>query len=838
LPAESLDTEPSVTTGTYDHAEIEGRWQRRWLSERVFAAKDDLTLPKTYVLDMFPYPSGAGLHVGHPLSYTATDIVARFRRHRGDNVLHPMGWDAFGLPAEQYALKTGVHPAETTARNIDTFRRQLQSLGFSYDWEREVNTTDPAYYRWTQWIFLRLYERGLAYQAEMPVNWCPAMGTVLANEEVMTDGTSEVGGHPVVRRPMKQWMLRITEYAERLLTGLDDLDWPEHVKEMQRNWIGRSEGAEVDFRLEASPKLEGDVDGLQRDADGHPILRVFTTRPDTLFGATYMVVAPEHVLFDQLVTDDQRAACGAYRDEAARKSDLERTELAKTKTGVFSGSYAVNPANGQRVPVWIADYVLAGYGTGAIMAVPGQDERDWEFAKTFDLPILRTVRPPEDFEGDAYTGDGPAINSGFLDGMEVAEAKAHMIGWLEQRGLGKGTIQYKLRDWLFSRQRYWGEPFPLLHLEDGSVTTLPEDALPVTLPEVEKYEPSGTGDSPLVNAPEWVNTTDPATGAPAQRETHTMPQWAGSCWYYLRYIDPENTERLVDPELEKYWMPVDLYIGGSEHAVLHLLYARFWHKVLYDCGVVSTDEPFRRLLNQGMILGEDNEKMSKSRGNVVNPDEMVEQFGADAFRLYEMFMGPLTASKPWQTSGLNGTHRFLKRAFRLFVDREGNSAVSDIEPTDEQARAFHVTLEKVTADTDGLSFNTAIAAMMELVNVLTKTGGVMPAALAGPFVTMLEPYAPHLAEELNARLGNEQSLAWAVWPEVETRWLATETVKVPVQVNGRVRSVIEVPEGTDAATLEAQARAESGVAALLAQGELVKVVAVPNRIVNFVVKPR
>ena len=825
-----------MSSGVYDHKAIEARWQERWLAEKAFATRDDLSLPKSYILDMFPYPSGAGLHVGHPLSYTATDVVSRFRRHQGFNVLHPMGWDAFGLPAEQYALKTGVHPAKTTAQNVNNFRRQLRALGFSYDWDREVNTTDPGYYRWTQWIFLRLYERGLAYQAEMPVNWCPAMGTVLANEEVRADGTSEVGGHPVVRRPMKQWMLRITAYAERLLEGLEQLDWPEHVKEMQRNWIGRSEGAEVDFVLDL-PAASAD-DGRLRDESGRLLLRVFTTRPDTLFGATYMVVAPEHLLFDQLVTDEQRQACEAYRDTAARKSDLERTELAKQKTGVFTGTYALNPATQQPVPVWIADYVLAGYGTGAIMAVPGQDERDWEFAQAYDLPIVRTVQPPDDWEGGAYAGEGPAIHSEFLDGLGLEAASAAMISWLEQQGRGQGTIQYKLRDWLFSRQRYWGEPFPLLHLEDGSVVPLPDDALPLELPLVERYQPSGTGDSPLANAEDWVATTDPASGAPAQRETHTMPQWAGSCWYYLRYIDPHNTEALVDPELERHWMPVDLYIGGSEHAVLHLLYARFWHKVLFDCGIVSTDEPFAKLLNQGMLLGADGEKMSKSRGNVVNPDELIEEFGADAFRLYMLFMGPLTASKPWQTSGLNGTRRFLKRVFRLFVDGEGATRVSDSEPTAEQLRAFHVTLNKVTKDTDALSFNTAIAAMMELVNVFTKDGVGMPASLARPFVVMLEPYAPHLAEELSALLGAEQLLAWADWPAVDESQLVTDLVKVPVQVNGKVRSVIEVAAGMDAAALEARARAESGVSALLDQGELVKVVAVPGRIVNFVVRPR
>ncbi len=808
-------------TGTYDHAAVEARWQARWMAEKTFAAKDDRSLPKYYVLDMFPYPSGDGLHVGHPLSYTATDIVARFKRHRGFNVLHPMGWDAFGLPAEQYALKTGVHPAKTTAKNISNFRRQLQSLGFSYDWDREVDTTDPSYYRWTQWIFLQLYERGLAYQAEIPVNWCPEMGTVLANEEVI-DGKSEVGGFPVVRRPMKQWMLKITAYADRLLEDLDDLDWPEHVKDMQRNWIGRSTGAEIDFPVEGRDDVT---------------LRVFTTRPDTLFGATYMVVAPEHPAVDSIVTDAQREAVAAYREQAAAKSDLERTQLQREKTGVATGAHATNPANGERLPIWVADYVMTGYGTGAIMAVPGHDERDHEFATTFGLPI-REVVSGGDPSQEAWTGDGTLVNSGFLDGLEVPAAKQRMTAWLEEQGHGVAAVHTKLRDWLFSRQRYWGEPFPLLHHDDGSVSTVPEADLPVRLPDVERYQPSGTGESPLATVTEWVETTDPVSGEAVRRETHTMPQWAGSCWYYLRYIDPQNEERLVDPELEKYWMPVDLYIGGSEHAVLHLLYARFWHKVLYDVGVVSTKEPFRQLLNQGMILGEDGEKMSKSRGNVINPDEIVERFGADAFRLYEMFMGPLTATKPWQTSGLNGTHRFLKRVWRLFVDQDGRSVVDDGEPGDEVLRAFHVTLDRVTEDTSELSFNTAISAMMEFVNVLTRDGRGMPRSLAREFLVMLEPYAPHVAEELNAFLGGETLLAWEPWPQVDASFLEEDTVDVPVQINGKVRTVLKLPAGADPAAMEQRARAETGIAALLEQGEVVKVIAVPGRILNFVVKPR
>ncbi len=807
-------------SGVYDPKALEPRWQRHWLEQGTYATRDDLSLPKYYVLDMFPYPSGAGLHVGHPLSYTATDITARYKRHRGFNVLHPMGWDAFGLPAEQYALEHGVHPAATTRKNIGNFRRQLQALGFSYDWTREVDTTDPGYYRWTQWIFLQLFKQGLAYEAEVAVNWCPALGTVLANEEVI-EGKSERGGHPVERRPMRQWMLKITAYADRLLAGLDDLDWPESIKTLQRNWIGRSVGAEVDFP----------VDGAATEP-----LRVFTTRPDTLFGATYMVIAPEHEAFDAIVTDAQRAACETYRTAASHKSDLERSELAKEKTGVFTGRYAINPVNRERIPIWIADYVLIGYGTGAIMAVPGQDERDWEFAETYDLPILRTVQPPEGWDdGVAFTGDGPAIHSGFLDGLGVAEAKAKMTAWLEAEGKGTAAVHTKLRDWLFSRQRYWGEPFPVLHHEDGSISTVPESDLPVVLPEVDRFEPSGTGESPLANVTEWLETTDPVSGEPVRRETNTMPQWAGSCWYYLRYIDPHNDEALIDPALEKHWLPVDLYVGGAEHAVLHLLYARFWHKVLFDIGVVSVDEPFRKLVSQGMILGEDGEKMSKSRGNVVNPDDMVERFGADAFRLYEMFMGPLTATKPWQTAGLSGTHRFLKRAWRLFVDQDGNRRVSEDAPSEAVATEFHRCLDKVERDLEDLSFNTAIAAMMELVNVITKEGIGMPAALARDFLVMLEPFAPHLAEELNASVLHGDELAWAAWPAVDAARLVRDQVVVPVQVNGKLRATLSVDADLDAAGLEARARAEENVARLLEGATIRKVVCVPGRIVNFVV---
>ena len=836
--------------GLYDHRAIEARWQKHWIEQATFRTRDDATRPKYYVLDMFPYPSGSGLHVGHPLGYTATDIVARFKRHRGFDVLHPMGWDAFGLPAEQYALKTGVHPAITTRQNIDNFRRQLQLIGLSYDWSREVDTTDPKYYRWTQWIFLQLWKRGLVYEAEVPVNWCPALGCVLANEEVV-DGKSEVGGHPVLRRPMKQWMMRITAYAERLISGLDDLDWPESVKALQRNWIGKSEGAEVDFRLELPPGgAERLPAGLRRAPDGAPLLRIFTTRPDTLFGATYMVVSPEHPCLDALVAPERKAACEAYRAEAARKSDLERSALQRDKTGVATGSHAVNPVNGERLPIWVADYVLMGYGTGAIMSVPGHDERDHEFATRFGLPIRQVVapagdtgRPPGDaidVQAAAFVGEGVAVNSGLIDGLPTGRAQRTITAWLAERGLGEATTQYKLRDWLFSRQRYWGEPVPLLKFEDGSVAPLPESDLPLTLPQVERYQPSGTGESPLSTVPEWVNVTDPASGKPARRETHTMPQWAGSCWYYLRFIDPGNDRALVDKDKERHWMPVDLYVGGAEHAVLHLLYARFWHKVLFDLGVVSCDEPFRKLVNQGMILGEDHEKMSKSRGNTVPADEVVSEWGADAFRLFEMFLGPLSATKPWQSTGIAGTHRFLSRFWRLYVNDDGGSAVSDAAPDDEARRAFHATLAKVTEDVDALSFNTAIAAMMELVNVLTRQGAGMPREFARDALVMIEPFAPHLAEELNVRCFGPGAgeLAWEVWPAHDPRWLVADEVEMPVQVNGKVRATIRVPKTVDAATLEKLARAEPNVAQHLEGVVVKKVIAVPGRILNFVTGPK
>jgi leucyl-tRNA synthetase len=734
----------------YPFKDIEAKWQSHWERQGTFRTpvKVDTSKPKYYVLDMFPYPSGDGLHVGHPEGYTASDIVARYKRMRGFNVLHPMGWDAFGLPAEQYAVRTGTHPRDTTERNVVRFREQLKSLGFSYDWEREVNTTDPGYYKWTQWIVKQLFDRGLAYQEELPVWWCPELGTTLANEEVI-DGKSEVGGFACVRKPLRQWVLKITEYADALLEGLDDLDWPSSTKEMQRNWIGRSEGAEIAFAV---------------DGHANTALRVFTTRPDTLFGATYMVLAPEHELVTKLTNPELRATIDAYREDASRKSELERTELQKDKTGVFTGSYAINPATGGKIPIWIADYVLAGYGTGAIMAVPAQDQRDFEFAAKFGLPVIRTVQPPADFDDQsAWLGDGVAINSGFLNGKNVADAKAAMIEWLERERKGERRVNYKLRDWLFSRQRYWGEPFPIVFL-DGRAQTVLDAELPVLLPELEDFKPSGSPEGPLAKAGAWLDATDRATGKRARRETNTMPQWAGSCWYYLRFIDPHNEERLVDPKLEKYWMPVDLYIGGSEHAVLHLLYARFWHKVLYDAGIVSTPEPFIRLVHQGTILGEleftvNGErvaeeqvekqgdrfvlrdrpgvvadarayKMSKSRGNVVNPDEIVARYGADAFRLYEMFLGPLEQVKPWNTRGVEGTYRFLNRIWRLVAGSDaddagtaGHAPALDYgEPTREQARLLHQTIAKVTEDIEALRFNTAISALMELTNAAYTSG--------------------------------------------------------------------------------------------------------------------
>ncbi|KAB7705853.1 leucine--tRNA ligase [Bacillus aerolatus] len=800
---------------SFDHQQIEKKWQQHWEENKTFKTTDRQDKPKFYALDMFPYPSGAGLHVGHPEGYTATDILSRMKRMQGFNVLHPMGWDAFGLPAEQYALDTGNDPAEFTEKNINNFRRQIKSLGFSYDWDREINTTDPEYYKWTQWIFLQLYKKGLAYVDEVAVNWCPALGTVLANEEVI-DGKSERGGHPVERRPMKQWILKITEYADRLLEDLEELDWPESIKDMQRNWIGRSEGAEATFAI-----------------DGHEeTFTVFTTRPDTLFGATYAVLAPEHPFVEKITTDEQKEAVARYLEQIKSKSDLERTDLAKEKTGVFTGAYAINPADGEKMPIWIADYVLVSYGTGAIMAVPAHDERDYEFAKTFDLPI-KAVVAGGNVEEEAYTGDGEHINSGFLNGLDKEEAITKMIDWLEEKGIGTKKVTYRLRDWLFSRQRYWGEPIPIIHWEDGTMSAVPEEELPLVLPVTTEIKPSGTGESPLANIDEWVNVTDPATGKKGRRETNTMPQWAGSCWYYLRFIDPDNTEALADPEKLKEWMPVDIYIGGAEHAVLHLLYARFWHKVLYDIGVVHTKEPFQKLFNQGMILGENNEKMSKSKGNVVNPDEIVESHGADTLRLYEMFMGPLDASIAWSTTGLDGARRFLDRIWRLFIQENGELSAKITEFGNELEKVYNQTVKKVTEDYEHLRFNTAISQMMVFVNEAYKAE-VMPKEYVEGFVKMLAPIAPHLAEELWARLGHTETISYQAWPTFDESKLVDDEVEIVVQVNGKMKAKLLVSKEATKEEMEQIAMNEEKVQEQIADKTVRKVIAVPGKLVNIV----
>jgi len=914
----------------YQPKTIEPRWQQFWQKNQTFRTPDTSDKPKLYILDMFPYPSGAGLHVGHPEGYTATDILVRYRRMRGFNVLHPMGWDAFGLPAEKYAVKTGVHPSITTRENIATFRRQIQMLGFSYDWEREVDTTDPSYFKWTQWIFLQLFDtwydperkqgrpiaelpippevqrqgeaavrayrdnNRLAYLAEVPVNWCPGLGTVLANEEV-EDGKSKEEGLPIVRMPLKQWMLRITAYADRLLDDLALVEWPESIKEMQRNWIGRSEGAEVDFRL----------------ADYDDVVRVFTTRPDTLFGATYMVLAPEHALVGRITSPSQRDAVKAYQEQAARKSERERTEETKKKTGVFTGAYAINPVNKEKIPVWIADYVLASYGTGAIMAVPAHDLRDWEFARAFGLPIREVVRPSADYQPSKeeaalayeeggrkhvpFAGEGTAVNSGSFDGLPTVEFKQCITAWLEERSIGTKRINYKLRDWLFSRQRYWGEPFPILHEIDeagkptGVMEPLSADELPLRLPEMADFKPSGSPEPMLGKATAWAYVT--RGGKRYKRELNTMPQWAGSCWYYLRYLDACNDKVFCAPAKEKYWMPVDLYVGGAEHAVLHLLYSRFWHKVLYDRGHVSTPEPFRRLVNQGMILGEmeftgyrhdgqwksvikeipvgwevvkldeekvdkqgdafvlkDNPKvkidaraykMSKSRGNVINPDAVVEQFGADSLRLYEMFMGPLEATKPWSMRGVEGVYRFLARVWRLFIDDKAeymklNDAIQDAVPESETLRRLHQTIQKVTDDLDGMRFNTAIAAMMEYTNHLTPLT-VRPRSALEPLVLLLSPFAPHLAEELWSALGHEKTLVYEPWPAFDPALTKADQIEVPVQINGKVRLRLTVPAGIDEAGLRATALEDAKVKELIAGKTVRKVVIVPGKLVNIVV---
>jgi leucyl-tRNA synthetase len=808
----------------YDHRTVEAKWQAYWEEQGTFRVLEDPARPKFYCLDMFPYPSGSGLHVGHLEGYTATDIVSRYKRMRGFNVLHPMGWDAFGLPAEQYAVKTGIHPTMTTAENIATFRRQMKRAGLSYDWEREISTTDPRYYRWTQWIFLKLFERGLAYVAEVPVNWCPELGTVLANEEIV-DGRSEVGGFEVVRKPMRQWVLKITAYADRLLEDLKLVDWPASTLEMQKNWIGRSLGAEVEFPLVG---VSGNI-------------RIFTTRPDTLFGATYMVLAPEHPLVDVVTVRERRAEVLAYRETTARKSDLQRQDLEKEKTGVFTGGYAVNPVNNKRLPIWIADYVLMTYGTGAIMAVPAHDQRDWEFARTYSLPI-REVIAGGNVGQEAFVeiDQGTVVNSTTPDGsfsingLNATEAIPKITEWLEATRKGRKAVTYKLRDWLFARQRYWGEPFPIVWVE-GEPRPLPEEQLPLKLPETNNFKPPGTGESPLANLSAWVNTTDPTTGKPACRETNTMPQWAGSCWYYLRFIDPKNDRQLVDPAKERYWMPVDLYIGGSEHAVLHLLYARFWHKVLYDIGVASTPEPFMKLVHQGTVLGEDNQKMSKSRGNVVNPDEMMDQFGVDAVRLYEMFMGPLEAMKPWSTRGVEGITRFLDRVWRLMVGEGGglSRAVIEAEPSLEQRRLLHQTIKKVTEDLEELRFNTAIAQMMVFTNEMTKLEK-RPRALLEPFVLLLSPFAPHIAEELWERLGKAPSVAKQPWPQYDPALVASERLTIPIQVNGKLRSKIEVPADSSEEQVVALARQDAKLAEWLQGKQPRKVIYVEKKLVNFV----
>lgn len=961
----------------YDAQRIEPKWQQYWKENATFevGAFED-GREKLYVLDMFPYPSGDGLHVGHPEGYTATDIVCRYNRMRGRQVLHPMGWDAFGLPAEDYAIKTGTHPAVTTYKNIDTFRRQLQMLGFSYDWSREFATTDPDYYRWTQWIFLELFDtwydaecewtgpdgvqrtgRGrpiselpipedvsaqgeeavrryqdsfrLAYQHHAPVNWCPALGTVLANEEVI-DGKSDRGNHPVERVPLRQWMLRITAYGDRLISELDDLNWSESIKEMQRNWIGRSTGAEVDFFIGDG---EGDLktqyaawdDGRFStsfpEEPGDDVLRIYTTRPDTLYGATYMVIAPEHPFVDRLTAPEQKESVDDYVRKASLKSDLDRTELAKTKTGVFTGSYAINPVNGKETPIWVADYVLISYGTGAIMAVPGQDERDWEFAEVFDLPIIRTVQPPDDFEGKAYVGDGPAINSEFLNGLNIADAKAKILEFLDNEGTGKTAVNYRLRDWLFSRQRYWGEPFPVWHEldADGNETGLmrvDEAAdLPVVLPEMDEFKPTGTPDPMLSKAPDsWLHKTA-EDGTKLKRETNTMPQWAGSCWYYLRFADPKNETAFLSPEVEKGWLPVDLYVGGAEHAVLHLLYARFWHKVLFDRGHVSTCEPFQRLVNQGMILGDleftgfargegqeasdegvewvsaknvkeqtdddDNTtliekssgqavtsvklqadqvekkgenwvlasdssivvdgrafKMSKSRGNVINPDTVVKDYGADSLRMYEMFMGPLEQVKPWSMSGVDGVYRFLARVWRMITDERAdevtlNSAIQDAPLNEDQERLLHKTIKAVTEDIEKLSFNTAISRMMEFTNAMSGED-IRPKSAIESFVLLLSPFAPHIAEELWQLLGKETTLAYEPWPSFDESKIAEAEIEIPVQVNGKVRAKIKVPADADNAAIEEAAKANDTIVGQLEGKTIRKVVVVPGRLVNFV----
>ena len=811
---------------SYNHKKIEPKWQKYWAKNSTFVTSED-SKPKYYVLDMFPYPSGSGLHVGHALGYVATDIVARFKRMKGFNVLHPMGWDAFGLPAEQYAIKTGTHPSITTSQNIQNFKRQINQLGFSYDWSREINTTDPEYYKWTQWIFLQLYNQGLAYQEEVAVNWCPELRAVLANEEVV-DGKSDIGGHPVYRTPMKQWVLKITKYAESLLNGLEDLDWPENIKELQKNWIGKSEGVEINFSIKNSSE--------------EPI-KVYTTRSDTLFGATYMVIAPEHPLVDKIVTEEQKTAVEKYTKETQQKSDFDRTEINKNKTGIFTGSYAINPLSKEEMEIWVADYVLISYGTGAIMAVPGHDERDWEFAKKYDLPIKEVVKGGDVTKG-AFIDKGNAIivNSSHpdtlsIDGLTVEEAIKKTIQYIEEKELGTGAVNYKLRDWLFSRQRYWGEPFPIIHTDDGP-KTVEEENLPVMLPEVENYKPSDDGKSPLSTIKDWVELKDSSGNIVGLRETNTMPQWAGSCWYYLRFIDPLNTDNSWSKKKEKYWMPVDLYIGGQEHAVLHLLYARFWHHVLYDLGLVSTKEPFKKLYNQGMILGDDGAKMSKSRGNVVNPDDIIDEYGADSMRLYEMFMGPLNKSKPWNTKGLQGCYRFINKLWSIIVNEEGKLSSNIIDKNTDNKETIHLhhtTIKKVGNDVENLHFNTAVSQLMIYSNHL-QTVDKIPREFVSDLVKIIAPFVPHLAEELWSLLGNKNSLAYENWPDYDEKLTQTDEVTVVVQVNGKLRANITLAKDSDETTAVDAALALEKVANYTSKGSIVKTVYIANRLLNFVVK--
>lgn len=804
---------------TYDHRAVEQKWQAYWQSHKSFKTTEDKDKKNFYALDMFPYPSGQGLHVGHPEGYTATDILARMKRMQGFNVLHPMGWDAFGLPAEQYALDTGNNPADFTQKNINTFKRQINSLGFSYDWDREVNTTDPDFYKWTQWIFEKMYKKGLAYEAEVAVNWSPDLGTVVANEEVI-DGKTERGGYPVYRKPMRQWMLKITAYADRLIDDLDLVDWPESVKDMQRNWIGRSKGAEVSFSVE------------NHDAN----IDVFTTRADTMFGVSYIVMAPEHKLVADITTPEQKAAVDAYLKEIEHKSDLERTDLAKDKTGAFTGAYAINPVNGERLPIWISDYVLASYGTGAVMAVPAHDPRDWEFAKKFGLPLKPVVSGGNPEEA-VHTEPGVMINSDFLDGLDKQAAIDKMIPWLVEHKVGHEQISYKLRDWLFSRQRYWGEPIPIIHWEDGTTSVVPEDQLPLELPLTSDIKPSGTGESPLANLTDWLNVTD-ENGRKGRRETNTMPQWAGSSWYYLRYIDPKNPDKLADFDKLKDWLPVDMYIGGAEHAVLHLLYVRFWHKFLYDIGVVPTKEPFQHLYNQGMILGDNHEKMSKSKGNVVNPDDVVDRFGADTLRLYEMFMGPLDASISWSEKGLAGARKFLDRVWRLYTeeDTDENDQLSSkivADNNDQLKKVYNETVKKVTEDFESMHFNVAISQLMVFINDAYKAD-TFPREYAEGFVKLLAPIAPHMMEELWAMLGHDDSISYVDWPTFDPAALIANEVEVIFQVNGKLKAKVTVAKDTPKEELEAMAKANEKVAEFIADKTVRKVIAIPNKLVNIV----